>query len=206
MVRKALERSNIHYYHLLGRSNDPEFFDLPQSEVWNIFTRELGCLQQLFQLKIAAFVLLNNHFHLIALTPKESVDRVMYFLMKNVATTIKKRSGRINKVFGGRYKGSIIKSDLYLLNIYKYIHLEPVNAKLATMAELYRFSTLFYRGDKKHHLPFCSSSLPPMKMIENLEGLNELDWINMAFSEEESNSIKVGLKKSTFAFGKSRNT
>ncbi len=63
--------------------------------------KELRLLQKEYDLKISAFVLMDNHFHLLALTPKESIDRVMYFFMKNVTKKMQKRTGRINKIFGG---------------------------------------------------------------------------------------------------------
>ncbi len=62
---------------------------------------------------------MNNHFHLLVLTPHEDIDRIMYFFMKEVAIDIQKCTGRINKIFGGRYKGSMINSYSYLVNVYK---------------------------------------------------------------------------------------
>lgn len=47
-------------------------------------TKRLAELQREYNIRIAAFVLMNYHFHLLMLTPTEDIDRVMYFFMKNV--------------------------------------------------------------------------------------------------------------------------
>jgi putative transposase len=57
-----------------------------------------------------SFFLMNNHFHLLVLTPEEDIDGIMYFFMKEVTLEIQKCSGRINKIFGGRYKVSMIST------------------------------------------------------------------------------------------------
>lgn len=110
MLRKPIQRSNFNYYHLTARSNNKEFFYLPILNVWDIMTRKLAELQRLYGIKIAAFVLMNNHFHLLMLTPKEDIDRIMFYFMKDVTLEIQKCTGRINRIFGGRYKGTIIDS------------------------------------------------------------------------------------------------
>lgn len=109
-------RFNVHFYHVTARSNNKEHFYLEMNEVWRIFILKLKMLQREYKVKIGAFVLMNKHFHLLILTPEEDIDRIMYFLMKDVTLTIQKNSGRINKIFGGRYryKVCIIEHHNYL--------------------------------------------------------------------------------------------
>lgn len=132
MPRKPIERSNSNYYHVTARSNNREYFFLPVLNVWDIMTRKLGDLQRQFGIKVAAFVLMNNHFHLLILTPNEDIDRVMYFFMKDVTLEIQKYTGRINKIFGGRYKGSMIHNYGHLVNVYKYILRNPIEVPFLT--------------------------------------------------------------------------
>lgn len=104
MPRKPIERSKENYYHITARSNNKEFVYLPIINVWDIMTEKLAKLQNLHQIKIAAFVLMNNHFHLLLLTPNEDIDKIMYVFMKEVTLEIQKCTERINRIFGGRYK------------------------------------------------------------------------------------------------------
>ena len=73
-MRKPITRSSKLYYHIYARSNNRDFFYLPQNVVWDIFMEQLHLLQIEFDVKISAFVLMNNHFHLLLLTPKEDID------------------------------------------------------------------------------------------------------------------------------------
>lgn len=203
MARKPIIRSNEHFYHLAARSNNKEFFELPLETVWNIMTSNLGLLQKEFDLKIPAFVLMNNHFHLLMLTPKEDIDRVMYFFMKRTTLAMQKHCGRINKIFGGRYKGCLIDNQFYLLNAYKYIYQNPLKEGLVGRAEEYRFSTL--NPNVIQFLPFKKDEIVPLSLQSSC-GLLESRWINETFSVEEASSIKHGLSRSQFALKRSRNT
>lgn len=141
---------------------------------------------------------MNNHFHLLLLSPKEDIDRVMYFLMKNMTKTIQKRSGRINRIFGGRYKGCVIEKERYLLNVYKYIYRNPIAAGIVSRAEDYPYSSFSYELSKV-----------PLKVeIESLFGktLDLLDWVNQSYKQEEAESIAYGLKRTNFQFKRDRST
>lgn len=203
MPRKPIIRSNDHYYHLVARSNNKDFFDLPLLAVWEIMTSKLGCLQKEFKLQISAFVLMDNHFHLLMLTPDEDIDRVMYFFMKNTTLAIQKYTARINKIFGGRYKGCIIENQNYLLAAYKYIYQNPIRAKLAGRAQDYIFSTL--NPETRKTVPFIIEEIIPLALQSGNREL-ESRWINETFTLEETKSIRTGLSKSQFSFQRNRSS
>lgn len=192
MPRKPIIRSNEHFYHITARSNNKENFFLPKAQIWEIFISKLFELQKEFKIQIGGFVLMDNHFHLLLLSPQEDIDRVMYFLMKDTTRKIQKRTGRINKIFGGRYKGSIIETHNYLLNVYKYIYRNPIAAGISNEAENYQFSTLHYLIFKKK-LPFD---------VYEILLTPGLSWINQSFKSEEAQSIKWGLSRTIFQFQK----
>lgn len=206
MPRKPIQRSNDNYYHVTARSNNREFFYLPILNVWDIMTDKLAKLQSVHQIKIASFVLMNNHFHLLVLTPNEDIDRIMYFFMKEVTREIQKCTGRINKIFGGRYKGSVITNDSYLANVYKYIYRNPVEAAITDKAEHYSYSTLFFQANQHVKSPIKLEKIIPSHAFEDYIDLDELMWINQEFDKNESTSIRCGLQKSIFSYEKDRNT
>lgn len=206
MPRKAIIRSDSNYYHITARSNNREYFYLPIDEVWSIMLSELQCLQQEHGMKVAAFVLMNNHFHLLVLTPTIDIDRLMYFFMKRVTLKMQKKTGRINKIFGGRYKGSLIDSFTYLVNVYKYILRNPIEAKLTRNAEDYVYSTLYFQQRIDAECPILIDKLFGDMVFKETHHRCELNWINQAFKPHEAQSIKMGLKKTHFAFEKDRST
>lgn len=194
MPRKPIIRSNEHYYHLTGRSNGKEHFYLTIEKVWPIMVIKLRALQVEHDLKIAAFVLMDNHFHLLALTPKERIDRIMYFFMKRVTGELQKKAGRTNKIFGGRYKGCLIENSRYLLNAYKYIYRNPIAAGISERAEEYQFSTFNERT--KH--PLELDQIMPANLSVSRQA--EVQWINSSFDDKEAESMRWGLTRSKFQY------
>ena len=206
MPRKPTVRSNSDFYHVTGRSNNKDFWYLPTVDVWEILCKELELLKSEFNLIILSFVVMDNHFHLLMKTPEEDIDRVMYFFMKKTTLTMQKRSGRINKIYGGRYKGSVIKSDSYLLNVYKYIYRNPVKGGICEKAESYPYSTLYYKQLKEPELPFQMDDFSSHIDFYKFDMSDELKWINQTFTKEESESIQCGLRKSVFSYKKDKGT
>lgn len=204
MPRKPIVRSRENYYHVTARSNNRDFFNMSLDETWQIMTDKLAMLQGHYKIKIAAFVLMNNHFHLLVLTPNEDIDRIMYFFMKDVTIEIQKRTGRINKIFGGRYKGSIITNFNYLVNVYKYIYRNPVEVNICDNAESYKFSTLHFRYTPNVVSPFKIEILLPKCAFDEFDDLDELRWLNQKYEILESESIKCGLQKTVFAYEKDK--
>lgn len=206
MPRKAIERSRDHYYHITARSNNREHFFLSLDEVWEVMNFRLESIQKEHGIRIAAFVLMSNHFHLLVLTPNLDIDRLMYFFMKGVTLDIQKRSKRINKIFGGRYKGSLIDSYAYLMNVYKYIYRNPIAAKIVTSAEDYPYSSLYLSIKDNSRMTFKLERVMPNSLNESDKKSIELAWINQSFSQPEALSIKTGLRKTIFSYEKDRTT
>lgn len=126
--------------------------------------------------------------------------------MKDVTLNIQKCSGRINKIFGGRYKGSMITNYSYLVNVYKYIYRNPVEVGLKERAELYPYSTLFYKSQPSVRCPFRLESVLLSHVFDTYDGLDELAWINQRYEKFEANSISCGLQKTVFAYEKDKTT
>lgn len=201
MPRKPVIRSNEHYYHITARSNNKENFYVPIEEVWEIMLVQLQKLQKENQLKISAFVLMNNHFHLMLLSPSLDIDKVMYFFMKAVTRKLQLQSGRINKIFGGRYKGCLIDNQNYLMNVYKYVYRNPVAAGITGKAEDYLFST-YHQSFATGRSPLSVEKIMPLNL--QVSKKTESEWINEAFLDSEAKSLKCGLSKTKFKYQKDR--
>lgn len=187
MPRKPIVRSNEHFYHLTARSNNKENFYVSKDRIWHLFTLYLRCLQVEYELKIAAFVLMDNHFHLLLRSPEEDIDRIMYFLMKKLSLQIRKESGRINRVFGGRYKGCLVTEESYLFNVYKYIYRNPIRAGLCNKIEEYRYSSW-----APH--PVSLETL----FFKERKTAGELRWLNAEYDLKQSQGIQRSLKRTVF--------
>ncbi len=197
MPRNPVIRSNEYFYHISARSNNKEYWYLPIHDVWKILCDELLLLQLEMEIEISAFVLMDNHFHLLMRTPTESIDRVMYFFMKRSTLKMQKKSNRINRIYGGRYKGSLIEDERYLFNVYKYIYRNPVKAEMCSLVEEYQFSTL--NVSTSFNVTSFFDDLFLAKSLEQ-QRLFELQWLNQSFSKVEDDTIKRGISKTLFTY------
>lgn len=185
MPRKNLIRTREHVYHITSRSNSKEWFYIPSQECWKISLELLEKGQNEFQVDLHAFVLMNNHYHMMIKTPHCDIDKFMHFFNKSLSSRINMSAGRINHVFGGNYKWSIIDSQRYYANALKYLYQNPVRAGLSQNVESYPYSTL-----KK-------SRCEKLKIECYLDELN-LNWLNQIYDSKESLRIKKGLKRPLF--------
>lgn len=189
MPRSLIIKSDIHPYHITSRCNNKEFFPLPLAEVWFIMTRHLKRCQIEKKLGIHAFVLMGNHFHLLCHTPDANIDLCMHSLLRGVSVEIGRRAKTQNHLWGGRYRWSLIDSQRYYYQVYRYIYQNPIRAKLVKNVQDYPFTTL------RKDLPFPLHSNVPMSFCGE-EG--ELLWLNEKYQEEDLKLIKLGLRRSQF--------
>ena len=128
------------WYHVMNRGagNRPIFRD---SSHYKMFLSLLGELDETFGIETHAYCLLSNHYHLLIRTPRANLDRAMRHL-NGIYTQRYNRSERIDgPLFRGRYKALLIEADSYATPVSRYIHLNPVEAKLAKPPGSYRWSS-----------------------------------------------------------------
>jgi putative transposase len=199
MPRKPLIRSTIHPYHVTARGNNKEPFPNSPEESWKILNKCLQLIHEEHQVKIHAFVMMNNHFHLLMSTPKNDLGIVMRDFMRTATRSMNRKSGRIGRIFGGSYHWSVVTSENYYDCVLKYIYRNPVKAGLIHSVELYPFSTIKCVLDLEK-LPYkISPVLWLEKNIPNDDKIHFLQWLNQPFYFEDEAAIKNGLKKTSFA-------
>jgi REP element-mobilizing transposase RayT len=92
------------------------------------------------QCSIYAWVLMNNHVHLLFKSGKDGISAVMRRLLTWYAQYFNRRHSRTGHLFQNRYKSILCDEETYLLALIRYIHLNPVRVKLVeTMEELDRY-------------------------------------------------------------------
>ena len=94
------------------------------------FLKRLAIILEETQTQCYAWALIPNHFHLLLRTGPTPLSKVMRRLMTGYAVTFNKRHRRGGHLFQNRYKSVICEEDPYLLELIRYIHLNPLRAKL----------------------------------------------------------------------------
>lgn len=92
------------------------------------FLARLGALCQEGFLIVYAWVLMSNHFHILARTGRQSLSQNMRKLLTGYVVNFNKRHKRSGHLFQNRYKSIVCEDDPYLLELTRYIHLNPLRA------------------------------------------------------------------------------
>jgi REP element-mobilizing transposase RayT len=94
------------------------------------FLERLAVILEETQTQCYAWTLIPNHFHLLLRTGPTSLSKVMRRLMTGYAVTFNHRHRRAGHLFQNRYKSVVCEEDPYLLELIRYIHLNPLRAKI----------------------------------------------------------------------------
>jgi REP element-mobilizing transposase RayT len=88
-----------------------------------------------------SYVLMTNHYHLLIETPEKNLSRIMHHINSSYTTYTNIKRKRSGHLFQGRYKAIIVDKDNYLLELSRYLHLNPVRANMTQRPEEYAYSS-----------------------------------------------------------------
>lgn len=127
-------------WHVTSRGNDGRevFRDDADRER---FLSMLGRSVELFRWKLHAYVLMTNHYHLLVETPEPTLSRGMRELNGLNTQAFNRRHRRAGHLFQGRFKAILVEKDSHLLELCRYVVLNPVRAGAVTSARAWRWSS-----------------------------------------------------------------
>jgi putative transposase len=116
-------------YHLCARGNRRERVFGSEKDYLH-FEELLAESLSRYQVELHGYVLLGNHFHLLARTLKPNVSRWMHWLVTSYSVWFNRRHRMSGHVFQGRYKAFVVQEGEYLLGLSRYLHLNPVRGRV----------------------------------------------------------------------------
>jgi putative transposase len=120
--------------HIIGRGiNRQEIFS--DKKDYFIFLDRLGDLLIDTKTSCYAWALIPNHFHILIRTGQVPISVLMKRLLTGYAVNYNRRHNRSGHLFQNRYKSILCQEDTYLLELIRYIHLNPLRAKLISEYE-----------------------------------------------------------------------
>ena len=90
---------------------------------------------------IHAWCLMTNHYHLLLETPRGNLSQIMRHINGAYTNYYNAKRKRAGHLFQGRYKAILIEADAYLVELSRYLHLNPVRAKIVAKPENYPWSS-----------------------------------------------------------------
>ncbi len=128
------------FYHITSRGNQREqiFWDNRDKER---FKEIIKRTKERYGYLLHAYVLMDNHYHLLMETPHANIKQIMQNINTSYTVYANKRHKRFGHLFQGRYKAFIVDKESYLMELSRYIHLNPVRAGMVKAAGEYRWSS-----------------------------------------------------------------
>jgi REP element-mobilizing transposase RayT len=141
------------FYHIYNRGNNHQaiFFE---RENYLYFLRLVRQHLTSNGVDVVAYCLMPNHYHFLVYLRDETLSDAMKSLSLSYTKAINQRFNRVGVLFQGRFQTIHIDRTDYLVNLSRYIHLNPVKAGLVQQAEEWEFSSyLEYAGLRRGTLP-----------------------------------------------------
>lgn len=152
MPRHPRVHSKEVVYHLIARGNNRQKTFL-EEEDYRSFLASLAKTKRKYPFKLYGYALMPNHLHLLLEIEDHFTSRIMQSLLTGYARYFIRKYRHIGHVFQGRYKGIVCDKDEYLLELLRYIHLNPVRADLVKNPADWPWSGhLEYTGKEKRDL------------------------------------------------------
>ncbi len=138
-------------YHITSRGNERKNIFHDDSDRLRFF-EFLKDYHDRYGILLHSFVLMDNHYHLILETPKGNLLKVMHGINAGYTGYFNRKYERSGHLFQGRYKGILVEKSAYLLQLSRYLHMNPVRARIVKKPEQYRWSSYpSYIGKEKEH-------------------------------------------------------
>jgi len=128
-------------YHVTSRGNRREEIYLDDQDRRRFLTL-LAEVCERFNWRVHAYCLMSNHYHLLIETPDANLSRCMRQVNGVHTQAANRRHGQVGHVFQGRFKALLVQKESYLLELARYVILNPVRAGMVArpeaMAQAYR--------------------------------------------------------------------
>ena len=139
MARKPRIHLDGALYHVMLRGNGGQSIFLVDDDR-DAFEALVAEGVSRFGHRIHAFCWMGNHVHLAIQVADTPLSKIMQNIAFRYTRFINRRAQRIGHLFQGRFKALLVDADSYLLELVRYIHLNPVRAKLVADPADYRWS------------------------------------------------------------------
>ncbi len=126
-------------YHVMVRGNQRQKTFLKEQD-YQVYLERVAKYRKRCDAVLYAYCLMPNHVHLLLETSREPLAKFMQGLQQSYTQYFNRTHHKVGHLFQGRYKAIVCEKERYLLALIRYIHLNPVRAKLVAKPEGYPYS------------------------------------------------------------------
>jgi len=111
-----------------------------------------------FDAEMVAFCLMGNHYHFVLGTRQANLSRLMRHINGVYTQRYNRRHGKTGHLFQGRFKAILVDRDAYLLEVCRYVELNPVRAGLVAAASEWQWSSYLPHVGNRPRLPWLNTA------------------------------------------------
>lgn len=175
------------YYHVINRGNNRSNVFLSPAD-YRAFLRLIEQAQERIPLRMLAFCMMPNHFHLVVSQDgAKDVSRWMHWLLTTHVHRHHLKYGTSGRIWQGRFKAFSIEQDGHLLTVMRYVERNALRSGLVARAEQWPWGSLACRG---HPLDAGMVSRPPMPLPS--------DWtarVNAPQTPQELEALRAAVNR-----------
>jgi len=127
-------------YHVTARGNERKPIVRNDADRAR-FVDTLAAMVEQYGVLCHAWVLMDNHYHLLLETPTPNLSRAVRHLNGVYTQSFNRRHGRVGHLFQGRFKAIVVEKESYLLELCRYVVLNPVRAGVVKTPGAYPWSS-----------------------------------------------------------------
>ncbi|WP_366923915.1 transposase [Metallumcola ferriviriculae] len=139
MGREARKRSSTGIYHIMLRGIDKRDIFLDDEDKIR-FMEKLMKAKETGKFELYGYCLMDNHVHLL-IKENEDIGASIKRITVGYVWWHNNKYGRTGHLFQNRYKSEPVETESYLLTVLRYIHQNPVKAKIVLQAKDYSWSS-----------------------------------------------------------------
>jgi putative transposase len=145
-----------------------------------------------------SYILMNNHYHIILETPHGNLSKIMHYINTSYAAYFNTKHKRVGPLYQGRFKAILVQQDEYLHYLSRYIHLNPVRARIAKSPEEYRWSSYGCFTQAQTPPAWLNISFILSMFVDNIQKAKRLykQFVSDSIDKEKeiiANNTKLGL-------------
>ncbi len=133
------------FYHVIARGNNKEYIFKNDVDKGYLL-KQIKEYKEGMGFKVYGYVLMDNHYHFIIQTMDKKLQEIMHGINNKYSKYFNYKYKRVGHVFQSRYKAILIQDERYLISLIRYLHRNPIRAKMCEKVENYKWSSdVFYR-------------------------------------------------------------
>jgi len=183
-------------YHVLSRGNEKQDIVITDDDR-KLFLGTTGEMGERFEIDLFAYVLMDNHYHLLFRTNRANLCRSMQWFGATYTKRFNLQHNRNGHLFQGRFKNMLIQNDAYLLQLSYYIHRNPLRAGMVKRLADYKWSSYGVYAYGKRHPDWLNTNVLLSQFI-NVKDPHQAYRENMQKYSKEQQRVREDMRHGIF--------